>query len=251
MTRPLIDRSLCQLRGISRVEERRYHEAEIADVDALLRYLALHGSMSLLKRVEPQVIRFRKAQVLGMMDVMVNMFPVGTRARVVSDRLEKTLFFDIETDGVAPPRAHVTLIASSMNGVERVFVRGVDLLEFLELWNKAEVIVSFNGKHFDVPILMREFGLSRIPAHVDLLDEARHYGLKGGLKAIEGRIGFRREENDCCNGLEAVEFWRRCRDEGNVESLTALMRYNLDDVRSLVALYTYILPLATEGLSDY
>jgi len=247
MTWELTDSSFCQFRGVTRELERRFRAEGVTCVQSLLRYLSLRGQKSLLRRVSLSVRIFNEARRLGMTDVIVNAFPIGTRARVVADRFEKALFFDIETDGTGP-RSLVTLIATSMNGRERTFVRDIDLMDFLEVWNAAEMIVSFNGKRFDVPVLMREFGLSRIPAHVDLMDEVRHYGLRGGLKEIERRIGFVRQVSDCQDGMDAIEMWRRFKGTGDKDALEALRAYNRDDVRSLLALFRHVLPLAIEGI---
>lgn len=116
--------------------------------------------------------------------------------------------------------------------------------------SRTRIIVSFNGKRFDVPVLMREFGISRVPAHVDLMDEGRGFGLKGGLKEIETMIGFVRVKSNCRSGRDAIEMWQDYLRTGSGDDIEMLMRYNLDDVRSLVALYRHLLPLAVEGLFD-
>lgn len=52
-------------------------------------------------------------------------------------------------------------------------------------------MITFNGGPFDLPFIRRQFpGIKLPPAHIDLRFFLRQLGLRGGLKAIERRLGL-------------------------------------------------------------
>ncbi|MEF8774066.1 MAG: ribonuclease H-like domain-containing protein, partial [Halobacteriales archaeon] len=100
-------------------------------------------------------------------------------------------------------------------------------------FDAADVLVSFNGKRFDVPFLEREFGLDVTTPHLDLLYPARRVGLTGGLKTIERAVGIDRDSD--VDGREAVALWHRY-EAGDEAALDRLVRYNRLDAENLLAL---------------
>ena len=62
-------------------------------------------------------------------------------------------YVDIETDGLTAPK--ITTIALYHGGVVRVYVHGQNLEDFIRDVREVQVLVSFNGKCFDAPILER------------------------------------------------------------------------------------------------
>jgi uncharacterized protein YprB with RNaseH-like and TPR domain len=61
-------------------------------------------------------------------------------------------------------------------------------------------------------------------------------GHRGGLKAIERRLGLQRDESiQDMGGLEAVRLWYRYR-RGDRAALERLIRYNLAEVGNLIEL---------------
>lgn len=242
----LTDQSLCQIAGISPEYEIELRRRGCLSYRNLSDMTGNASTRLRRKQIDESVRVFEKCRGLGLIDAVVNAFPCGYRCRVLHDRLENVCFLDIETDA-AERRSRITCIGTMMNGVPRSFVRGENLEEFLDIWHGAEVLVTFNGKRFDVPIIQREFGLSTVPAQVDLLDEARNYGLRGGLKQIEAHIGFKRKSSTGKTGLDAIELWDVFKREGSLEARDQLLRYNLEDVEALVHLYRYLLPFSIEN----
>lgn len=79
------------------------------------------------------------------------------------------------------------------------------------------------------------------------MDEAAHYGFRGGLKAIEKSVGFTRSDVPCANGADAIECWRRFRECGDETVLADLLRYNRNDVLSLLHLARHLLRSSLEN----
>jgi len=190
--------------------------------------------------------RLEKVQQIGLLDCMVNAFPCGHRIRVLHDYFQTVAFLDIETDGMSC-RAAITCISVLLNKQMSTFVRGINLDQFLEIWVKCGILVTFNGKRFDIPKILNEFNLSTIPAHIDLMDEAAHYGFRGGLKKITAKMGFIRREKNCLSGSDAITNWNEYMETGNEDARSRLISYNQDDVYALEWVYRKLLKLSLQN----
>jgi DEAD/DEAH box helicase domain-containing protein len=110
--------------------------------------------------------------------------------------------------------------------------------DFGRLWEilkKADMLITYNGDHFDIPLLNKYYkkdgqgDLGSIRS-LDLLKEIRNsYGRRMKLDQIaEGTFGIGKSGN----GLEAVAWWR----SGEIEKIR---KYCLDDVRITKDVYEY------------
>jgi hypothetical protein len=130
-------------------------------------------------------------------------------------------------------------------GAERAMLQRVT-----EALGAAAIIVSFNGKSFDVPLLatrLRLHGLrSPLPSltHVDALHLLRRaHGARlpdCRLKTAEqALLGFARRDD--LLGSEAPEVWRRLIRDGDASQVARLAQHNRDDLLSLAALHALLL----------
>ncbi|MEA3400831.1 MAG: ribonuclease H-like domain-containing protein [Armatimonadota bacterium] len=142
-------------------------------------------------------------------------------------------YLDIETTGCSS-HDQVTVVGL-YDGVRTCsFISGDNLDQLPEVISQYSMLVTFNGSSFDVPFLRRRFpGLQFDHLHVDLMHVLRRLGLRGGLKAIERRVGIARHSDIAhLDGWDAVRLWREwCR--GSDESLELLVRYNTADIENL------------------
>ena len=126
--------------------------------------------------------------------------------------------------------------------------------------SQFKMVVTFNGKAFDVPFLRRELGqdLLRNAAHFDLMHVLRRLGLKGGLKKIEQALGVGRPSVlSTLDGRDAITLWAMAQ-EGEDEALDTLIRYNAEDVLVLPRLASIAVrdhsagtPMALDHLPDF
>ena len=162
------------------------------------------------------------------------LLPAGEMWRLYGELKGKAAFVDIETTGLyAGPNA-ITVIGL-FNGLEtKVFIQGKNLEDFNEEIKKYQLIVTFNGKRFDVPFIQYVLGgLPESQAHLDLMYPLRRLGYRGGLKSIERQLGIGREGTlKQVDGFMAVLLWREYK-KGNKAALNTLVRYNLEDVVNL------------------
>jgi uncharacterized protein len=162
------------------------------------------------------------------------LLPSGEMWRLYGELRAKTAFVDIETTGLYAGPNSITMIGL-FNGLEtRVFIQGINLEEFNDEIKKYQLIVTFNGKRFDVPFIRSVLGeMPESQAHLDLMYPLRRLGYRGGLKSIEGQMGISRAGVlRQVDGFMAVLLWREYK-RGNKAALDTLVRYNLEDVVNL------------------
>ena len=167
--------------------------------------------------------------------------------RLYADFRDRAAFVDIETTGPSPSRSEVTVAGVLDRDGYRAFVAGENLADLPEALSGYSLVVTFNGTLFDLPFLERAFGRPLVShaAHIDLIYPLRKLGYKGGLKVIEQRLGLDRDELHGISGRDAVRMWSLWL-AGDRESRDVLVRYNAEDVKSLVPLAE----LAYRGLAD-
>ena len=108
-----------------------------------------------------------------------------------------------------------------------------DLARLWPIIESADMLITFNGDHFDIPLLNKYYSgdLSKIKS-LDLLKEMqKSAGRRMKLDQIaEGTLGV----NKSGNGLDAITWWRN----GEIEKLR---KYCMDDVRITKEIYEYAL----------
>lgn len=151
-------------------------------------------------------------------------------------------YVDIETTGLSWPEASITTIALYNGESVRTYVRGVNLESFADDILDYKLLVTWNGRAFDAPILRR---FLQIPldkgtmAHLDLLPVFRALGLRGGLKKVETALGLGRGALEGVDGWAAVHLWRAYEQNNDPRVLQTLLAYNVADVLSLEVLAEY------------
>jgi uncharacterized protein YprB with RNaseH-like and TPR domain len=168
----------------------------------------------------------------------------------------KIIYFDLETTGLAggtgtyPFLTGLGYFTPNTFEIQQVFLVDYDqesaYLNYLnKIFTAFDVIVTFNGKSFDLPLLNTRFKLQKITdeirfkAHIDLLHPSRTLWNKiyenVKLKTIEANyIGFERGDDIPGSEISAVYF--DYLSEGNVENLVKVFKHNLFDIVSLACL---------------
>ena len=158
--------------------------------------------------------------------------------RLFRELKDQARYLDIETLGLAIDDP-ITMVGVCDGLFTSVLVAGRDLTtrRLAQELSGARLLVTFAGASFDLPRLRRAFpNLPWDLPHLDLAILGRSVGLRGGLKAVERALGWRRPaEVSACNGKEAVQLWR-AHQAGDRRALLKLIRYCRADVASLPGL---------------
>jgi uncharacterized protein YprB with RNaseH-like and TPR domain len=170
-------------------------------------------------------------------------FPSGSHWRCYENFREEACFLDIETTGLDQQYHDVTVVGVHSPGDTDVMVAGRDLTaeRLQRRLDDAKLLVTFNGKRFDVPFLEESFDVDVDVPHVDLMYPCRRLGLTGGLKAIEEETGIERDRPDL-SGEDAVRLWREY-ERGDDGALETLVSYNRDDTENLRLLADHVTDL--------
>jgi uncharacterized protein YprB with RNaseH-like and TPR domain len=156
--------------------------------------------------------------------------------RLFPDFRHSMAYLDIETTGMDSWNHAITTIALYDGSEIHTYIQGENLPEFKRDIRKYEVIVSYNGKCFDVPFLQNYFQFHIDHAHIDLRYVLKSLGYSGGLKSCERQMGISRHDLEGVGGAFAVLLWREYERTQNLRALETLLAYNIQDVLSLEVL---------------
>lgn len=212
-------------RGLDKLPQNRRNMARVAVRESIRQYAA--GNWSYFDEV----------------------LPPGQKWRVYPDLGESILFVDIETTGLGDADS-ITLIGTYDGEKSKSFIAGQNLEEACAEISRHAMVVTFNGRCFDMPAIRRCFPqIACNHVHVDLRYPLAWLGFHGGLKSIERRCGLeRRPETRSLDGWDAVRLWHE-HESGSREALDLLVKYNEEDVRNLKPLLEMVCRLGMEKLS--
>src|SRR5437899_6020339 len=187
---------------------------------------------------------------------------VSCKTRAALEDPEKWVFLDTETTGLAGGTGTYAFLiglawwdAGGLQ-VEQFFMRDFAeehslLQELSQRLAERPVLVTFNGKSFDWPLLENRFAMTcsiaspKLAAHLDLLHPARAlWKLRlGSVRLVElerhvldaPRLGWQRD-NDVSSALIPQFYFDYLRG-GPAEPLAAVVRHNQMDLRGLAALF--------------
>src|SRR5216683_6329224 len=199
---------------------------------------------------------------------------LSRRTRAALADPEKWLFLDTETTGLAGGTGTYAFLVGlawwDAGGlqVEQFFMRDLDeehslLLELSERMSKRPVLVTFNGKSFDWPLLETRYRMTRAIAsctpklHFDLLHPARQLWrprlgsvrlkeLERHVLGDENRALEWSRHDDIDSSLIPQMYFDYLRG-GPAEPLAGVFRHNQMDLRGLAALAGKILTLFDSG----
>ena len=106
--------------------------------------------------------------------------------------------------------------------------------KLLAVLRDVDQLYSYNGSRFDLPFIRTKLGvdLRKCFKHTDLMYDCWRNQLKGGLKAVERKLGINRNLKDV-DGYEAVKLWYEYLNNHNRQALARLLEYNREDIVNL------------------
>ncbi|HEY3415675.1 MAG TPA: ribonuclease H-like domain-containing protein [Armatimonadota bacterium] len=162
--------------------------------------------------------------------------PANQHWRLFPHFRDRLAYLDIDTTGLGAPGDHITTIALYDGTTIRHYVHGDNLPEFAQDIRAYDLLVSYNGKGFDVPFIESYFGMRLPTPHIDLRYVLASLGYRGGLKQVERTLGFNRGELAEVDGYFAVILWQDYVRKQNRAALDTLLAYNMVDTVNLEAL---------------
>jgi len=157
----------------------------------------------------------------------------GQAWRMFPEFRSSIAYVDIETTGLDRGCDEITTIALFDGRSIRTYVQGENLSRFADDIRDYRVLVTYNGKSFDVPFMERYFNSRLNHAQIDLRYILKSLGFSGGLKSCERQLGMSRGDLSEVDGFLAVYLWDRYKRKGDLKALESLLAYNVQDTINL------------------
>lgn len=240
----MLENSLVLISGIGPRKEARLWSSGITSLDEFIDAKNLRGiSRNRMAQLQERAM-IAKSRILARdYKWIADALPERDRWRMLSFATDRTAALDIECARIGNARIPVLISVCRSRGGCETLVRGEDLYRdrLDRLLEGVDVLLTFNGSSFDLPLLSeRGFGMARY-VHLDLRRYSRRAGLNGGLKRIERTIGIRRpRELEFSTESQASYLWNLWVSKGNRRAIDLLVRYNRQDAESLFPLSNII-----------
>jgi uncharacterized protein YprB with RNaseH-like and TPR domain len=158
----------------------------------------------------------------------------GDHWRLFDAFKDRAVYLDIETNGGYQGLDEITMIGLYDGRNVETYINGINMHEFEAAIGAYELVITFNGILFDVPMIKRHFpSISLPPVHIDLRFLLKKLGYRGGLKKIEKAFSLcRGSAIDGMTGYDAVDLWKAYQ-WGDESALERLIEYNTADIVNL------------------
>jgi uncharacterized protein YprB with RNaseH-like and TPR domain len=230
--------TFCHIPGIGEKIERNLWSAGIISWDSAIHRALIRLPRSLQEswadNIQESVHNYGKRNA----DYFADNLPTNQHWRLYRDFQDSCAFVDIETTGLSGWDEITTVVLYDGRSV-RHYVNGDNLDSFPADVMDYRLLVTYNGKCFDIPFIERFFDVRLPQAHIDLRYPLWSLGLKGGLKGCERQLGLSRPGLENVSGYVAVLLWYEYRKRQNVKALETLLAYNIQDTVALHALLVH------------
>jgi uncharacterized protein YprB with RNaseH-like and TPR domain len=185
----------------------------------------------------------QEAHAAGDVARLAALVPPCEHWRLLGELAPGVAYLDIETSDDAVEFAGISAIGLLDARGPRILLAERDLQLLPELSSSWQLLVTFNGGAFDLPILRRAFpDWQPPPVHVDLRHVLPRLGQRGTLKQVERNIAglhlARPPHLAALDGAGASGFFRQGR-AGDRAAWRLFAEYNLYDVIGLRTLAAY------------
>jgi uncharacterized protein len=234
----VIENTFIHIQGIGPGTEKGIWQQGIKDWDGFLSHRGTVTSQKkdALIRMELEASRQNRHNI----GYFADRLPVSETWRLFGAFKKRAAYLDIETSGEMTGNDLITVIGLYDGEEVHSFINGRNLQAFEAAVSAFDLLITFNGAGFDLPIIRRHFpGISLPPGHIDLRFLLNRLGYRGGLKRIEKTLGISRDSSiDGMDGLDAIRLWNAY-TWGDRDALDLLIRYNAADILNLKPLMEY------------
>jgi len=160
--------------------------------------------------------------------------PPSEHWRIFPEFRDRVAYIDIETNGPKVEEGAIITTATLYDGTTvHHYTHGENLRDLRDDLGAYALLITYNGKAFDLPFIEKYFQIRLPQAHIDLRLLLHSLGITGGLKGSEKQLGIDRGELDGVDGYTAVLLWREYERTGDRRALETLLAYNSADAVNL------------------
>ncbi len=229
----MIENTFCHVPGIGEITEQQLWAAGIMDWGSFNRLEKLPLSRAKITCIRNEIRISQDALGSCKPGYFYHRLKSGQHWRLFKDFRYRVAYIDIETTGLGFFEDYITTVSLYDGRRIRYYVHGDNLDRFIEDIFEYDLLVTYNGKCFDIPFIERYFRTPLPHSHIDLRFVLSSLGYKGGLKRCEQHFGLSRDALDGVDGYFAVILWQEYLATGNCRALETLLAYNIEDVVNL------------------
>lgn len=222
--------------GIGKKTEERIWSAGVVDWDCLDKPQPINLPRKTVETLAAYCRESREQFAGGNPAYFEGLLSASLGWRIFPEFRDHTVYLDIETDGLDSYYGHITTIALYDGADIFWYIQGKNLDDFVADIQKYKVVVTYNGKTFDIPFIQEYFRIKLPHAHIDLRYVLASLGYKGGLKRCEKSLGLDRGSLEGIDGAFAPLLWNEYQIHNSREALETLLAYNIEDVVNLETL---------------
>lgn len=232
----MLTRTFCHVPGVGpQAEQRLWQRGVRTWQDALTAELSGRRGQAIRDVLGQSMASFGRGDARH----FARSLPSSEQWRLYANFRQRVAYLDIETTGLGSEGDYITAIALYDGRSARHYVQGQNLADFARDVGEYDLLVTYNGKSFDLPFIRRHLGLGLDQAHIDLMYVLRSLGYRGGLKGIERQLGYARPDMEDMDGYFAVLLWREFQRTRDPRVLETLLAYNVQDVLNLEPLMVF------------
>jgi len=112
-----------------------------------------------------------------------------------------------------------------------------------ELLNEADIVVHYNGKKFDIPVLQKEFILNDLPPPYRFKQVDLYQVVRSQFRFASNKLDYVSQQLGMDGKLQhkGMDLWRDCMN-GDPAAWEIMEEYNVQDVIMMEPLYRKLLP---------
>lgn len=237
----MLKKTFCHVKGITKAIEKLIWDSGIENWDSFFAkaHEIKHLPENKREHIKEELTRSKQALSDGNLQYFKTLLNPKDHWRLANHG--KIAFVDIETTGLSKTDDEITILGIYDGTTSHIYVNGKNLPEAKEKLKEFDIVVTFNGKQFDIPFIEQYFSHTYNFIHLDLRYMLKELGLQGGLKRIERELGITRDADVAgIDGFEAINLWNEYK-RGNQKALQTLVKYNEEDIVNLKALLDHYL----------
>ncbi len=232
----MLTNTFCHIPGIGPKTERALWKAGVLSWEDVL-----HEELNGLSPRKANLLRHHASESLEALanedaNYFYNRLPSNQQWRMFGAFRHSVAYLDIETTGLGGPEDYITAIGIYDGQYLYSYVHGENLRDFADDVSGFKLLVTYNGKCFDLPFIHGYLGVDLSQSHIDLMFVLRALGYRGGLKGCEKQLGIERDELAGLDGYFAVLLWHEYHNYDDTAALKTLLAYNAADVINLETL---------------
>jgi len=232
----MLKNTFTHIPGIGVKTEERLWESGILNWNDFTEPLPIKLSHNRMAHLKPYIRDSREHLKTFNPKYFENLLPSNLHWRMFPEFRDSTVYLDIETTGLENWGNDITSITLYDGKSISYYVNGRNLDDFTDDIKRYKVIVTYNGKSFDIPFIESYFDINIPHAHIDLRYILASLGYRGGLKGCEKQLGIARGNLADLDGYFAVLLWDEFQRNKNQKALETLLAYNIQDTVNLETL---------------